>query len=130
MPNPENLNKRVPFVKGDERINLKGRPKKYLTTLKEKGYTKSQVADTIRVLLSLNKYELKLVCESKTTNVLEQTVAQALLKSLDKGTLYSLETLLTRVDGQPKQEIDQRVLTRTIIDVKFSDKPEDEPTKS
>jgi hypothetical protein len=26
-------------------------------------------------------------------------------KSLEKGTLYSLETLLSRVYGQPKQEV-------------------------
>lgn len=125
MANNENL---IPFKKGDERINLNGRPKKWITTLKNQGYTKSQVVDTIQVMLNLSLEELKEMYESPDTNVLEKTVAHALKKSLEKGTLYSLETLLTRVHGAPKQEIDQRVLTRTIIDVKFSDKPKDEKT--
>ena len=35
-------------------------------------------------------------------------------KSLEKGTLYSLETLLSRVYGQPKQEIDQNIMEHNI----------------
>jgi len=38
-----------------------------------------------------------------------RTVANAMRKSLEKGTLYSLETLLSRVYGQPKQEIEAQV---------------------
>jgi hypothetical protein len=50
--------------------------------------------------------ELKEVWENKNATILEKTVANAMRKSLEKGTLYSLETLLSRVYGQPKQEID------------------------
>lgn len=107
------------FHTNPERINLKGRPKKWITTLKEQGYSKSQVNDTIQVLLNLSIEELKDVYESDSTNILEKTVAHALKKSLEKGTLYSIETLLTRVYGQPKQEIEAQV-SITKFDVKFN----------
>lgn len=97
------------FSKHPERINLKGRPKKWITTLKERGYTKGQVNDTIQVMLNLSLEELKDIYENHDTNILEKTVAHALKKSLEKGSLYSIETLLTRVYGQPKQEIEQQI---------------------
>jgi hypothetical protein len=34
---------------------------------------------------------------------MEKTVAAAMMKSLKNGSLYSLETLLTRVYGKPKE---------------------------
>jgi hypothetical protein len=34
---------------------------------------------------------------------MEKTVAAAMRKSLEKGSLYSLDTLLTRVYGKPKE---------------------------
>ena len=37
-----------------------------------------------------------------SNETLEKTIAAAMLKILEKGSLYSLETLLTRVYGKPK----------------------------
>jgi hypothetical protein len=47
--------------------------------------------------------ELKEVWENPQATILEKTIANAMKKSLDKGSLYSLETLLSRVYGNPKQ---------------------------
>ena len=65
MPNPENLEKRKPFKKGDPRINRDGRPPKLLTQLnselKERGYepvTESQVVEAYLTLLNMNKGDI------------------------------------------------------------------------
>lgn len=106
MANPENLK---PFKKGeDPRRNLNGRPKKYTTLLKEDGYKLQQINDTIQVMLSMSLEELKEVWENPKATVLEKTIANAMRKSLEKGSLYSIETLITRVYGKPKEQVDVR----------------------
>ena len=94
-----------PFQKGpDPRRNTEGAPRKYVTELKSIGYTKSEVVDTIQAMMAMTMDELKAVWENNKATILEKTVANSMRKSLEKGTLYSLELLLTRVYGHPKQE--------------------------
>jgi hypothetical protein len=99
MANEHNL---IPVQKGEIR-NPNGRPKKYVTLLKEAGYKVSEVNDTIQVLMSMTVTELKEVYENPTGTILEKTIANAMVKSLQKGSLYSIDTLLTRVYGKPKE---------------------------
>ena len=96
----ENLNK---FKKGQSG-NPNGRPRKYVSLLVEQGYKRSEINDTIQAMLSMTVEELKEVYTNPKATILEKTIANAMRKSLEKGTLYSLETLLSRVFGQPKQE--------------------------
>jgi hypothetical protein len=86
-----------------ETMNPNGRPKKYVTLLKDSGYKLSEINDTIQVLMSMTIDELKEVYENPTGTILEKTVANAMVKSLQKGSLYSIDTLLTRVYGKPKE---------------------------
>lgn len=86
-----------------ETMNPNGRPKKYVTLLKDSGYKLSEINDTIQVLMSMTIDELKQVYDNPTGTILEKTVANAMVKSLQKGSLYSLDTLLTRVYGKPKE---------------------------
>ena len=86
-----------------ETMNPNGRPKKYVTLLKDSGYKLSEINDTIQVLMSMTIDELKEVYENPTGTILEKTVANAMVKSLQKGSLYSLDTLLTRIYGKPKE---------------------------
>lgn len=95
--------------------NPNGRPKKFVTLLKEQGYKRSEINDTIQAMLSMTIEELADVYKNKDATILEKTVANALKKSLEKGTLYSLETLLSRVFGQPKQEVEQTVINEPRI---------------
>jgi hypothetical protein len=103
----------------DPRRNLKGRAKKYQTSLTEKGYKKSEITDAINILISMDKAALEEVAEDEEATVLERVVALAILESIRKKTLYNIETLLTRVYGQPKQEIEQQV-NITAFKVKFN----------
>jgi len=89
--------------------NPNGRPRKYVSQLTEMGYKKSEINDTIQAMMAMTMAELKEVWENPKATILEKTVANAMRKSLEKGSLYSLETLLSRVYGSPKQETQTEV---------------------
>ena len=99
MANEQNLK---PFPKGNN-ANPNGRPKKYVSLLKESGYKLSEINDTIQAMMALDMDELKSVWDNKHATILEKTIANAMMTSLKKGSLYSLETLLSRAFGNPKQ---------------------------
>ena len=99
MANEQNLK---PFKKG-EVANPNGRPKKYVSLLKESGYKLSEINDTIQAMMAMDMDELKSVWDNKHATILEKTIANAMITSLKKGSLYSLETLLSRAFGNPKQ---------------------------
>lgn len=101
MPNPENIE---PYkMKKGQTLNPNGRPRKYVSLLKEQGYTLSQVNDSIQVLMSMDEAELKEVLDNPKATILEKTVAKAMITSLNKGSLYSMDTLLSRVYGKPRE---------------------------
>jgi len=102
----DNLKKGDGFDTHPERINREGRPKKYVSLLKEQGYKLSEINDSIQAMMAMDLEELKQVWDNPKATVLEKTIANAMRKSLEKGSLYSLETLLTRVYGKPKEQMD------------------------
>jgi poly-beta-hydroxyalkanoate depolymerase len=95
----------IPFVKGQSG-NPNGRPRKYVSLLKKQGYKLSEINDTIQSMMAMDIEELKAVFDNPSATILEKTIANAMNKSLKKGSLYSLETLLTRVYGKPKEQMD------------------------
>lgn len=100
-----------------ETMNPNGRPRKYVSQLKEQGYKLSEVNDAIQALMSMDVEELKTVLENPKATILELTIAKAMVKSLQNGSLYSMETLLTRVYGKPKEI--QQVQSDSKIEVVF-----------
>jgi hypothetical protein len=115
------------FEKNDPRINRNGRPRKFISKLKETGYTQSEILDAIQVLISLNNEELRGIKNNQDSTVLEQTIASAILLSIQKGDLNTLETLLTRVYGKPKEKIEQDIkITSHVIKLKFGNTDEQE----
>lgn len=101
MPNPQNIVKHK-FKKGVVN-NPNGRPKKFTTLLRESGYRIAEINDTIQVMLQMTIDELADVYKNPQATILEKTIANAMKKSLEKGSLYSIDTLLTRVYGKPKE---------------------------
>jgi hypothetical protein len=131
-PNIQNQGKR--FVKGDKRINKNGRPRKWISEMKDSGYSLSEVTDAIQVLVSLEPSKLEEVRTNPNSTVLEVTIASAIINSIKRGDLSSLETLLSRVFGKPKQQmdIDAKVdITNHVIKLKFgnTDGEEDQGTQ-
>jgi hypothetical protein len=100
-----------------ETMNPNGRPRKYVSQLKEQGYKLSEVNDAIQALMSMDVEELKDVLENPKATILELTIAKAMVKSLQNGSLYSMETLLTRVYGKPKET--QEVTNDSKIEIVF-----------
>jgi len=117
MANNQNLK---PFKKG-EVANPNGRPRKYVSELRAQGYRLSEVNDAIQVLMSMTIDELKEVYTNPKATVLEKTIASAIRKSIEKGSLYSIETLLTRVYGKPKEQVDLNASGGMEIKVVYSD---------
>jgi hypothetical protein len=97
-----------------EVLNPHGRPKKLVTQLKEIGYHKSQVEDTINAMLTMSRKELEKIDKSEEYTILERIIAGTLLKSHDKNSLFNLDLLLNRSQGKPKETIDQNITEKSI----------------
>jgi hypothetical protein len=108
----------IPYKPGQSG-NPNGRPRKYVSLLKEQGYKLAEINDTIQAMMSMDLDELKTVWDNPKATILEKTIAAAMRKSLEKGSLYSLETLLTRVYGKPKEQMD--IQTDNRIEIVFVD---------
>ena len=104
MANESNL---IKYVKGQSG-NPNGRPRKYVSLLKEHGYKLSEINDCIQVMLALTIDEVNEILNDEKATVLEKTIANAMRHSLKKGSLYSMETLLSRVFGKPKEQMEQK----------------------
>jgi hypothetical protein len=102
-----------------ETANPNGRPRKYVSLLKEQGYRLAEINDSIQALMSMTPKELEAVTKNPDATVLEMTVAKAIIKSMNNGSLYSMDTLLSRVYGKPKEQVD--VQQDTKIEVVFVD---------
>jgi hypothetical protein len=92
-----------------EVLNPNGRPKKLITLMKDIGYTKTQVEETMLSMLSLSRKELEKIDKGDEYTIMERTIAGALLKGHNNNSLFNLEMLLTRSQGKPKETIDQTI---------------------
>jgi hypothetical protein len=107
------------FQKG-ESGNPNGRPRKWISELKDSGYKSSEVNDCILVMLSMTIEELADVYKNPKATILEKTVANALKRSLEKGSLYSIETLLSRAVGKPKESVDHTTAGERIGEIQVN----------
>ncbi len=109
MANNKDLEK-YSFKPGfDPRRNTSGAPRKLISTFTDIGYTKREINDTIVNMLSMTAEEIKQVGENEECTVLERTVAKALLKGMEKGSLFNIETTISRAMGTPNQSNDVQI---------------------
>jgi hypothetical protein len=97
-----------------ETANPNGRPKKFTTELAEHGYKLSEVNDSIQAIMAMNETEIKEVLKNNDATMLEKTVARAIIKSYEKGSLFSMDTLLSRVFGKPKESVEATVEAKVV----------------
>ena len=98
-----------PFKPNDERINKLGRPRKFTTELAVYGYKLSEVNDSIQAIMAMNEVQIKEVLKNPDATMLEKTVAKAIIKSYEKGSLYSMDTLMSRVYGKPQEKVEATI---------------------
>ena len=84
--------------------NMKGRPRKFVSTLVDYGYSKTEIVVTIETILAFTTSELETFIALEECTILEKIIAKALLKSSATGSLYALDILLNRTQGLPRQE--------------------------
>lgn len=104
-----------------ETMNPNGRPKKYVSLLKKQGYKLSEINDSIQNMMAMTIDELQNVYKNADATVLEKTIASAIRKSIEKGSLDSIDTLLTRLYGKPKETVDQTVKVAKPIIIDWSE---------
>lgn len=122
MPFPNNDTQ----FKAGESGNPNGRPRKFVSTLREQGYKLSEINDTLMALLSMDMNELKEAFENPKATVLEKAVAGAIRKSIEKGSLYNIETIITRAMGKPTEQ--QQHTGEVKIKVEYGSKDNITPT--
>jgi hypothetical protein len=99
-----NINNLKPFKSGsDPRRNTNGAPRKLVTTLNMLGYLSHEVNSTILNTLAMTEDEAKEIANGEDYSILERITAAALLRDMEKGSLWNLELLLSRTIGKPKQ---------------------------
>lgn len=96
--------------------NPAGRPRKWVSSLKEQGYKLSEINDALQVLMSMNESELEEVKENDKATGLEKAVAGAILNSIKKGSLYNIETLISRLWGKPKEMTEAKGTQKIIVE--------------
>ncbi|MBU3715226.1 MAG: hypothetical protein FGM46_09830 [Ferruginibacter sp.] len=92
------------FKKGfDPNRNIKGAPRKLISSLADLGYTNRQISNTILGILALTKAEVERIAGDESFTMLERLIANALLKDFGKGSLWNVESILSRAIGRPKE---------------------------
>ncbi len=108
MPNNPNAKKNLKnFRNGaDNRRNLEGRPKKFITALKHQGYKMAEINDCIKIMLSMTRTQLDQAANAPDATALELMIASAIETSIKRGDLSAMETLVSRSFGKPKETVE------------------------
>lgn len=102
--NEKSLNNLTPFKKGfDPKRNTSGAPRKLISKISELGYNNREIADTLMNIAALTKAEIQQIIDNEECTLLERMVAKALIRDYDKGSLWNLETIISRAIGKPKE---------------------------
>lgn len=96
---------RYKWERGITSPNPNGRPKSLKTMLKhECNLTPSQTNEAIMSILTFTRNEVEYLQMDETQPMYTRMIAKALIKDYERGSLNSLESLLNRTQGMPKQQ--------------------------
>jgi hypothetical protein len=98
--------------------NPSGRPRKYVSLSEEQADKLSQINQCIQAMMTMELSDLTAVLNNPAATILEKTVASAMLRSLEKGSLSSVQTLLNRLYGTPGHTVGQNNTMK--INVRFN----------
>lgn len=71
-----------------------------------KRMTSAELAETCEMILKANRAELSAVLEDPNTSMLQVNLITAILADTQKGLTYTLDKLLERVVGKPKERLE------------------------
>lgn len=91
--------------------NLNGRPKSYVTILKELGYTKPVIATMVAEIAFMSYNELKAITNSDTEPVIRQAIAKAFMTASYKGDYKYISDYLAILFGRPVKYITKAPLS-------------------
>jgi len=95
--------------------NSKGRPRKLVPLLKDKGYSPSQTLDMLRNVQWMELDELQAIHKDEKESVLARTLAKAAYDALKKGDLSVYEKIWDRIMGKPKQIVEADVTSNSVV---------------
>jgi len=116
MPSSDGHKNLIPYKKG-QTGNPHGRPRKFVCQLKDMGYNKQDINQTIENMMAMTLNELAEIFKDDNCTILERIVANSMRKSLEKGSLDSLETLISRIYGKPNTSIDLKAEVETTTQI-------------
>ena len=105
MPNSQNLIGKG-FESHPERINLRGRPKRIYTILKEKGYSLTDVKTAFKEMAFYTIDELKAVHEDDTQPIITKIIANQFMLAFNKGDWNKVKEIMEHAIGKPTQAIE------------------------
>jgi hypothetical protein len=83
MPSSDGHKNLIPYTKG-QTGNPNGRPRKFVCQLKDMGYNKQDINQTIENMMAMTLNELADIFKDEHATILERTIANAMRKSLEK----------------------------------------------
>lgn len=89
-----------PQKAGEPSINPNGRPRKFVTSLRDAGYKNSEITDVLKCILVLNQAEVEALSKDPKATILERTIAGAMIEDTRKSRAFTLQDIMNRLVGK------------------------------
>lgn len=103
MANP-NPSPNTRFRRGNLAAQGRGQQQKALAAVRK--MTNEELVETCELILNANRMELQAVLDDPTTPMLKVNLISAIMADTSKGLTYTVDKLLERIVGRPKERIE------------------------